>query len=70
MHDLEAFKYQKIPVPETLFDDYKTKSRASVEAEMRISDHMALSSDNKIAPEIVEKLDYEVTDWTVEIMAA
>ncbi|MDX1315649.1 MAG: sulfatase, partial [Eudoraea sp.] len=59
MHDLEAFKYQKIPVPETLFDAYKTKSRASAEAEMRISDHMALSSDNKIAPEIVEKLDYE-----------
>ncbi len=59
MHDLEDFKYRKIPVPETLFDTYKTKSRASAEAEMRISDHMALSSDNKIAPEILEKLDYD-----------
>ncbi|MBT8205319.1 MAG: sulfatase-like hydrolase/transferase, partial [Eudoraea sp.] len=59
MHDLEDFKYRKIPVPETLFDVYTTKSKASKEAEMRISDHMALSADNKIAPEILEKLGYE-----------
>ena len=64
MHDLEDFKYKKIPVPETLFDEYKTKSKASKEAEMRISDHMALSADNKIAPEILEKLKYEeFLDW-------
>jgi len=64
MHDLEDFKYKKIPVPETLFDDYKTKSNASIEAEMRIADHMALSADNKIAPEILEKLNYEeFLDW-------
>jgi arylsulfatase A-like enzyme len=59
MHDLEDFKYHKIPVPETLFDDYKTKSKASLDAEMRIADHMALSADNKIAPELLEKLNYE-----------
>ncbi len=64
MHDLEDFKYKKIPVPETLFDEYKTKSRASKEAEMRIADHMALSADNKIAPEILDKLNYEeFLDW-------
>jgi len=64
MHDLEDFKFKKIPVPETLFDEYKTKSRASLEAEMRIADHMALSADNKIAPEILEKLNYEeFLDW-------
>ncbi|WP_422105185.1 sulfatase [Winogradskyella sp.] len=64
MHDLEDFKYKKIPVPETLFDEYKTKSKASVEAEMRIADHMALSADNKIAPEILEQLNYEeFLDW-------
>lgn len=64
MHDLEDFKFKKIPVPETLFDEYKTKSKASVEAEMRIADHMALSADNKIAPEILEKLNYEeFLDW-------
>ena len=64
MHDLEDFKYKKIPVPKTLFDDYKTKTKASIDAEMRISDHMSLSADNKIAPEILEKLNYEeFMDW-------
>ena len=64
MHDLEDFKYKKIPIPETLFDDYKTKSKASLEAEMRISEHMALSADNKIDPKILEKLNYkEFLGW-------
>lgn len=64
MHDLEDFKYKKIPVPKSLFDDYKTKSKASTSAEMRIADHMALSADNKIAPEILEKLNYkEFLSW-------
>lgn len=59
MEDLTEFKDQKIPVPETLFDQYKTKSNASAEAEMRISDHMALTCDNKIDPKLLENLDYE-----------
>lgn len=59
MHDLEDFKYKKIPVPKTLFDEYKTKGRASKEAEMRIADHMALSADNKIAPDVLERLNFE-----------
>ena len=64
MEDLTAFKDQKIPVPDTFFDDYKTKSRASKEAEMRIADHMALSADNKIHPDILKKLNYnEFLDW-------
>lgn len=64
MHDLEDFKFKKIPVPKTFFDDYKSKSKASKEAEMRIADHMALSADNKIAPEILERLNYtEFLDW-------
>ncbi|MEM1001874.1 MAG: sulfatase-like hydrolase/transferase, partial [Bacteroidota bacterium] len=64
MEDLTAFKDQKIVVPETFFDDYKTKSPASVEAEMRVADHMALSADNKIHPDILKKLNYkEFLDW-------
>lgn len=59
MHDLEDFKYKKIPVPETLFDEYKTKSKASIEAEMRIKDHMALSADNKIASEVLKRLKFD-----------
>jgi arylsulfatase A-like enzyme len=47
------------PVAETLFDDYANRGTAAKEAEMRIHDHMALTADNKIAPEILEKLNYE-----------
>jgi arylsulfatase A-like enzyme len=64
MEDLTAFKDRKIPVPQTFFDDYRSKSPASVEAEMRIADHMALSADNKIHPDILKKLNYEeFLDW-------
>ena len=64
MQDLEEFKYHKIPVPETLFDQYENRGRASKEAEMRIHDHMALTADNKIAPEIVKALKFEdFLDW-------
>ncbi len=64
LKDLEEFKHRKIPVPKTLFDEYKTKSKASFDAEMRISDHMALSADNKIDPKILEKLNYkEFLGW-------
>lgn len=64
MNDLEDFKNKKIPIPETLFDEYKTKSKASFDAEMRIADHMALSADNKINPKILKKLNYEeFLDW-------
>lgn len=64
MEDLEAFKDQKFPIPASLFDDYNTKSKASIEAEMRIVDHMALSADNKIKPELLERLNYdEFLDW-------
>ena len=59
MDDLGSIKDQKFPVPESLFDDYKTKSKASIEAEMRIKDHMALSADNKIHPEILKRLNFE-----------
>lgn len=64
MHDLEDFKYKKIPVAKSLFDTYENRGRASKEAEMRIRDHMALSMDNKIAPEILAQFDYEeFMDW-------
>lgn len=64
MEDLENWKAQKIPVAESLFDDYANRGSAAREAEMRIFDHMALSMDNKIAPEVLEKLNYEeFMDW-------
>ena len=70
MHDLEDWKYQKIPVAKSLFDDYTNRGSAAKEAEMRILDHMALTMDNKIAPEILEALDYdEFMDWYADSYA-
>jgi len=64
MQDLEAFKNKEIPVPPSLFDTYENRSKASSAAEMRIADHMALTMDNKITPELVSNLGYkEFLDW-------
>jgi arylsulfatase A-like enzyme len=52
------------PEPTSLFDDYKGRGTAAHTAEMRISEHMGLSSDNKIPFEIVEKLGFhEFLSW-------
>jgi arylsulfatase A-like enzyme len=64
MEDLGYFRNRKIPVANTLFDDYAGRGAAAREAEMRIRDHMALTMDNKIRPEVLEKLNYEeFMDW-------
>lgn len=49
----------KYPEPATLFDDYKNRGRAAAEAEMRISDHMGLTNDNKIKPGIASSLGFK-----------
>ncbi|MCB9501649.1 MAG: sulfatase [Deferribacteres bacterium] len=64
MENLEAYKDKPIPEPPTLFDDYTGRGAAAHEAEMRIAEHMGLSSDNKIHPDIVNKHDYhEFMTW-------
>jgi arylsulfatase A-like enzyme len=40
----------EFPEPPTLRDDYATRSRAAVEQEMTIRDHMTLDSDLKLGP--------------------
>lgn len=55
---LQAFKDEKIPEPATLFDDYSNRGRAAKEAEMRISQHMGLTNDNKIHPDITNELGF------------
>ncbi len=47
----DEFHASPLPEPETLFDDYSGRGAAAREAEMRISDHMGLTNDNKITPE-------------------
>jgi arylsulfatase A-like enzyme len=56
---LRALKDQHIPEPANLFDDYAGRGNAAKEAEMRISDHMGLSNDLKIKPDIVERTGHK-----------
>ena len=53
---MDTFMDAPLPEPETLFDDYAGRGRAAAEAEMRITDHMGLSNDNKVHPEHVEAM--------------
>ncbi len=56
---LAAFHAAEIPEPDSLFDDYEGRGTAAKTAEMRISDHMGLSNDNKIRPENVAAAGFE-----------
>ncbi|MBS3776154.1 MAG: sulfatase [Bacteroidales bacterium] len=59
MRHLEFKKDENIPEPATLFDDYGGRGNAAKEAEMLISEHMSLTSDNKLRPEMVRDMGYE-----------
>ncbi len=50
---LDLYHKTKFPLPPTLFDDHKGMGTAAREAEMLISENMALSSDNKLDPKVV-----------------
>ncbi len=56
---LGAFMDEPLPEPATLFDDYSGRGRAAKEAEMRLADHMGLTNDNKIHPDIVDSLGFQ-----------
>lgn len=44
---LQEFENREIPEPDTLFDDYETRTTAPRDAEMRIADHMRIGRDVK-----------------------
>ena len=50
LRHLSLYDDTKFPEPPTLFDDYATRSRAAVEQEMTIRDHLTLESDLKLGP--------------------
>ncbi len=61
--ELADFDEGPFPEPGTLFDDYAGRPAAAA-AEMRISDHMGLSNDNKISPENARALGHvPFMDW-------
>lgn len=49
--DLDAVKLEDIPLPETLFDDYATRSDAARQQEMSIAHHMRDREDMMLIPE-------------------
>ncbi len=58
------FTKKTFPEPETLFDNYEGRGSAAHEAEMNILKYMTVSADNKIYPEVAEKLGIkEPSDW-------
>src|SRR5687767_12510145 len=59
IENIQVFKNSDIPEPATLFDDYRNRGSAAKDAEMRISDHMALTMDNKLDPEVLKNLNLQ-----------
>jgi len=51
---MDLFDNRNIPLPETFFDDYKTRSAAAKEQDMRVQD-MFLSHDLKLQPQYFDK---------------
>jgi len=52
----EEYLQKEFPEPETLFDNYEGRGRASKEAEMNLLTHMNWAGDSKIFPENMDKL--------------
>lgn len=55
----KEFTQKTFPLPETLFDDYRTRGTATKTAEMGILKHMSLINDNKLTPKTVRELGIE-----------
>ncbi|MBX2951608.1 MAG: sulfatase [Leadbetterella sp.] len=52
----DEYLKKTFPEPETLFDNYEGRGRASKEAEMNLLTHMNWAGDSKIFPENMDKL--------------
>ena len=49
---LDKYKDVEIPLPETFWDDYSTRSAAAKEQEMRVADHLVYGFDLKLDPKL------------------
>jgi arylsulfatase A-like enzyme len=56
---LDLYHDIAFPEPATLFDDHSGMGTAARDAEMLISKHMSLTSDNKIDPELADSLGFK-----------
>lgn len=58
------FTKRTFPEPLTLFDNYEGRGTAAKEAEMNLLEHMTVSADNKIYPEVAKELGVEEpSEW-------
>ena len=55
----QEFTKKTFPLPETLFDDFKTRSMAAKTAEMGILNEMQLRYDNQLTQEVADALKVE-----------
>ena len=53
---LSMYEGEDIPLPPTFNDDYTTRSDAARQQEMRIADHLTLSTDLKFEPDTTDEL--------------
>lgn len=60
---LTMYDNVKFPEPDTLFDDYSTRSAAAVEQEMSLRDHMQIASDLKMGPSPKRLNDEQRAAW-------
>lgn len=55
----KAFLKKEIPEPASLFDDYSNRGTAAKTAEMNIFEHMLLSYDCKVYPDVLKEMGIE-----------
>lgn len=60
---LNLFDEEDIPLPETLFDDYSGRSRAALEQEMSVRDHLREETDLKMGPPPERLTDEQKGIW-------
>lgn len=56
----KAYLKKEIPEPASLFDDYSNRGTAAKTAEMNIFEHMLLSYDCKVYPDVLEEMGIEM----------
>jgi arylsulfatase A-like enzyme len=60
---LRIYDKTTFPEPETLFDDYATRSRAASEQEMTLRSHMDVNSDLKMGPPPARLTEDQRREW-------
>jgi len=60
---LTKYDHTQFPVPDTLFDDYSTRSRAAQQQEMTLQEHMRLKYDLKMGPPPERMTEEQKSAW-------